>query len=114
GPGSAAPVTVPEPRQVMSAGPAVLVVDDNPANLQLLQSQLKTLGLAAEICADAEPALQLWRQARHPLVLVDCAMPGMDGFDFTRTLRNEEAALSPALRSTVVAITGSPEEYEAR
>jgi PAS domain S-box-containing protein len=92
-----------------STAPAILVIDDNPANLQLLSSQLKALGLAADTSDDGERGLQCWRGQRHTLVFVDCAMPRMNGFEFTRALRRMEA--DGAERCQIIAITGSPEEY---
>ncbi len=95
---------------------SILVIDDNAANLQLLSSQLKTLGLEADVADNAESGLQLWRERRHSLLFVDCAMPRMNGFQLTRALREleQQSRHSTTQRSCIVAITGSPEEYEAQ
>lgn len=95
---------------------SILVIDDNAANLQLLSSQLKTLGLEADVADNAESGLQLWRERRHALLFVDCAMPRMNGFQLTRALREleQQSRHTVMKRSCIVAITGSPEEYEAQ
>lgn len=106
------PDPVRSPASADQSAPAILVIDDNQANLQLLSSQLKTLGLTAEVSEDAEHALQRWRERRHVLVFVDCAMPRMNGFEFTRALRElEDREPAGTERCRIIAITGSPEEY---
>lgn len=108
-----------QPRPVLAAAssqqaPSILVVDDNQANLQLLCSQLKALGLSADVADDGESGLRCWRERRHALLFVDCAMPHMSGFEMTRQLRalERQTDVSDAPRSCVIAITGSPEEYQ--
>jgi two-component system capsular synthesis sensor histidine kinase RcsC len=73
------------------AGPAgggrVLVVDDLEVNRALIRMQLETLGYQVELAASGEEALRLFAESRHDLVLMDLAMPGMDGHALTRCLR---------------------------
>lgn len=77
----------------------ILVVDDNVANQQLLQSQLKALGYTAEIAANGRLGLDAWEQRRHGLILVDCTMPVMNGFEMARSLRAlEQDSPLPATR----------------
>lgn len=118
-PGAAAPAARSQPwtpaaPTVREQAPEILVIDDNQANLQLLSSQLRTLGLATDTCEDGERALQCWRERRHALVFVDCAMPRMNGFEFARALRTVEAQDEGGSHCSLVAVTGSPEEYRAQ
>jgi PAS domain S-box-containing protein len=90
----------------------ILVVDDSNANQQLLTSQLKALGLTAEVAANGQIALQKWEQQPYALIFADCTMPVMNGIEMTRRIRAMERVdnrgQGPA---RIIAITGSPEEY---
>lgn len=70
----------------------VLIVDDHPANLTLLDRQLSYLGhrvLQASTCAQAFAA---WNAQRVDVVITDCNMPEMSGYDLVRAIRSAEAA----------------------
>lgn len=68
----------------------VLVVDDHPVNRLLLAQQLGYLGQRVESARDGNEALALWRQHSFDLVITDCNMPGMNGYNLTRHIREEE------------------------
>ncbi|MCA8003190.1 hybrid sensor histidine kinase/response regulator [Burkholderia metallica] len=65
----------------------VLVVDDHPVNRTLQQSQLVTLGYAADAADDGASALRRCADTRYDLVMTDLNMPGMDGYTLARVLR---------------------------
>ncbi|MGY3901287.1 ATP-binding protein [Aeromonas lusitana] len=65
----------------------VLVVDDNPANQTLLRQQLKHLGHDVSVRGNGLEALRAVASHEFDLVITDCQMPVMDGFEFTRRLR---------------------------
>ncbi len=92
----------------------VLVVDDNPANQQLLLAQLRTLDLHAEAARSGRDAFNSWSQHHHDIVLTDCAMPVLDGFALARLIRQSEAELGITKATLIIAVTGSPEEYSER
>ena len=71
--------------------PNILVVDDNPANLQLLSGMLKRSGFKARPVPSGELALQAARSAPPDLILLDVSMPGMDGYELCRSLKADEA-----------------------
>ncbi|MBC3419649.1 transporter substrate-binding domain-containing protein [Pseudomonas sp. RW3S2] len=80
--------TTPEPGDTNLAGPLrVLVVDDYPANLMLLEKQLCTLGHKVRLAENGEMALALWQAETFDLVITDCSMPVMDGHELTRRIR---------------------------
>ena len=60
---------------------SVLLVDDTPANLQVLMETLKPLGHKLLAAKDGESALAVARRANPALILLDVMMPGMDGFE---------------------------------
>lgn len=93
--------------------PRVLVVDDHPINRKLLRRQLEQLGLRATLAENGKVALSLWRKGSFALIISDCHMPEMDGYDLTRTLRAWEMQTGKA-RTVVVAWTANvlPEEKQ--
>ncbi|QCG97676.1 response regulator [Azospirillum sp. TSA2s] len=82
------PSCLPSPVPAES-GP-ILVAEDHPTNQQVVLRQLRRLGYAAELTADGEQALEAWRRGRHRLVITDCHMPAMDGYELARRIRAEE------------------------
>lgn len=72
--------------------PVALVVDDDPTNRKLMAIQLGLLGLHTECVENGELALARWRDGRFALVITDCHMPVMDGYEFARALRKIEAS----------------------
>jgi CheY-like chemotaxis protein len=66
---------------------SVLIVDDNPANLKLACDVLASEGFAVERAQDAEQAQLVLQRMLPDLILMDIAMPGMDGLALTRRLK---------------------------
>jgi PAS domain S-box-containing protein len=71
--------------------PLVLVVDDHPTNRKLLARQLGLLGLRVETAPDGKEALPLWRDGHYALVITDCHMPVLDGYELAHAIRTIEA-----------------------
>lgn len=69
----------------------LLVVDDNPVNLQLVVRTLDGSGHRILVARDGPSALAIARRARPDLILLDVMMPGQDGFDLCRTLKADPA-----------------------
>ena len=70
---------------------SILVVDDHPVNRMLLKQQLEQLGLHADIAAYGIVALALWQTGHYDMLITDCHMPEMDGYELTRCIRDIEA-----------------------
>jgi len=68
----------------------ILVVDDTPETLGFLTDTLDDAGFTVLIATDGESALALVDQITPDLVLMDALMPGMDGFETCRRLKNEK------------------------
>ncbi len=82
----------------------VLVVEDNPVNRSVVLQVLRRYGISASVAANGEEAVELLAQQSFDLVLMDCQMPVMDGYDATRAIRRRERDYgSPA--HTIVALT---------
>ena len=89
------------------AAPRLLVVDDHEVNREVLARQLELLGYAADMAEDGAQALEIWRQGRHRVLLVDVHMPVMDGLDLARAVRREEAATGRTPRTVLIAVTAN-------
>ncbi|WP_439810605.1 transporter substrate-binding domain-containing protein [Bordetella bronchiseptica] len=70
----------------------VLVVDDHKPNLMLLRQQLDYLGQRVIAADSGEAALALWHEHAFEVVITDCNMPGMSGYELARRIRAAEAA----------------------
>ncbi|HEX3134566.1 MAG TPA: response regulator [Planctomycetota bacterium] len=76
---------------------AILLVDDTPANLQVLMETLKPLGHKLLAAKDGPTALTVARRNRPALILLDVMMPGMDGFEVCRQLKCDPDLMQSAV-----------------
>jgi signal transduction histidine kinase/ActR/RegA family two-component response regulator len=83
----------------------VLLVEDNADTRSIAREMLRRMGCDVELVGDGLEALERLRQATYDLVLMDCHMPNMNGFDATREIRKREADCGR--RTTIVALTAS-------
>ncbi len=90
----------------------VLVIEDNVVNRDIIVRQLRALGAAAESAADGIEGYASWRRLRPALVLLDCHMPGMDGYTLARRIRCAEG--KGGARTTIVAISANATREDAR
>ena len=89
----------------------VLVVEENPVNQAVAAAMLDALGYSCDLAAIGYEALAAIEQHRYELVLMDCQMPEMDGFEATRTLRRREVAFGARrLPVTAYALDGDREK----
>ena len=72
------------------SGARILVVDDNPTNLKLVSDVLAFSGFEIVQAVDAESAQEVIRKSPPELILMDIALPGMDGLTLTHTLKADE------------------------
>lgn len=87
----------------------VLVADDHLPSRALLQRQLTFLGIRSDIAANGEQALALWAENDYDLVITDCNMPIMSGFEFTKDLREAERS-AQLLSIPIVGCTASADK----
>ena len=80
-----------DPTRPWSGRAPVLVADDNPINRILIERQLASLGLKAQLAEDGTEALRMWQEGQFSLIITDVNMPGLDGYALTRVLREIEA-----------------------
>jgi two-component system, sensor histidine kinase and response regulator len=84
----------------------ILVAEDNVVNQKVALLHLQRLGYKADIAVDGQAAVTAVRQQPYDLVLMDCQMPGVDGYEATRQIR-ALAAGNGGPRLPIVAMTAS-------
>ncbi len=103
-----APLQTPEERQRRKRF-RLMLVEDNEVNQLVTRGMLSKLGYQVKTVSNGETALALLEQEPFDLVLMDCMMPEMDGFEATRRQREmEHSKASP--RTPIVAITANTAE----
>lgn len=95
----------PSVSEAEAAGTLILVAEDNLTNQTVIRRQLEMLGYAAEMVENGKLAYDALAQKRYGLLLTDCHMPEMDGFELARTVRGGEALPDSGL--PIIAITAS-------
>jgi signal transduction histidine kinase/CheY-like chemotaxis protein len=94
-------------------GTRVLVAEDNQVNARVAMEMLERMGCVVDRVADGVEALEAARRARYDLVLMDCQMPELDGFEATRRIRAHEQAegrpRTPVIAMTANAMAGDRE-----
>ena len=92
------------------AGTLILVAEDNVTNQDVIRRQLNLLGYAVEMFDDGKQALEASKSKRYAILLTDCHMPVMDGFELTGKIRETETGGNS--RMPIIAITASTLEAE--
>ncbi len=100
----------PTIEQALTLGQLVLLAEDNETNRDVMTEQLRLLGYACEVAFDGVQALAMWRSGRYAMLLTDCHMPHMDGFELTTAIRHAEPE---GKRLPIVAITANAMQGEA-
>ena len=90
-------------------GKHVLIVEDNEVNQKVITEFLKRLGAKVNVAENGMQCLDYWRiqPNKFDLILMDCQMPIMDGFEATRLIRKEEEYMQADSRIPIVALTAN-------
>jgi CheY-like chemotaxis protein len=99
----------PESARSSRRAARVLVAEDNPTNQFVLLAQLEKLGYPARAVANGAEAVEAVLREEYDLVLMDCQMPGMDGFEATRQIRRSGRPRVPIIAVTAHAMAGDRE-----
>jgi CheY-like chemotaxis protein len=108
---------VPGIAAAQGEGTLLLLVDDHPTNRMILLRQVNLLGYAAELAVNGLEALDKWRSGRFAMVITDCEMPEMDGYELARNIRAAEALggreRMPILACTAYVVVGEAQKCRA-
>jgi PAS domain S-box-containing protein len=105
GPATAKPA---DPTEARSSRGRVLVVEDNLANQEVARLMLDHLGYEAHVAGGGQEALEALSLEPFSAILMDCHLPGMDGYEVTARIRAAEAAgETSAARIPIIAMTGA-------
>ena len=91
-------------------GELILVAEDNLTNQDVIRRQLNLLGYGAELKENGLEALEAWKSKHYALLLTDCNMPEMDGFELTKQIRESETETD---RFPIIAITANALQGDA-
>ncbi|MFC1673856.1 ATP-binding protein, partial [Pseudomonadota bacterium] len=103
----------PTPDEAVALGRLIMIAEDNPTNQDVIRRQLNSLGYACEVFDDGALGLEAWKSGRYGLVLTDCHMPNMDGYEMTGAIRDGEDKAGGIDHTPIVAITANALQGEA-
>lgn len=96
-------------KDLQLGGIRLLLAEDNPVNQQLVQAFLHNTGCQLKVVANGEQVLDAYQNGVYDMILMDCLMPKLDGFDTTKIIRLQE---SNQRRIPILAITASALEAD--
>ncbi|HEY6926952.1 MAG TPA: response regulator [Steroidobacteraceae bacterium] len=83
----------------------LLVAEDEPVNRKVAIAVLQKLGFNVDAVEDGMQAVEAWSKRKYHLILMDCQMPNLDGFEATKEIRRREASLGRHI--PIVALTAN-------
>lgn len=102
---------IPMPEKKNESGPLILLVEDNETNQLLAKAHLESYGYRVQVVNNGQECLSAIRDSnrKYDLILMDCRMPIMDGFEATRAIRikEKEQGLARAQFMPIVAMTAN-------
>jgi signal transduction histidine kinase/CheY-like chemotaxis protein/HPt (histidine-containing phosphotransfer) domain-containing protein len=103
---------VPDTASAEAEGTLALLADDHPTNRTMIVRQINLLGYAAESAENGIIALEKWKSGRFGILITDCNMPEMNGYELTRRIRQLEAKKGDK-RIPIIACTANALDGEA-
>jgi PAS domain S-box-containing protein len=96
-------------------GTLVLLAEDNLVNQKVARAMLEKLGMAVEVVGNGREAVNAWKSGRFELIVMDCQMPELDGYEATREIRRTEpyGRRIPIVALTAHAMKGDDAECRA-
>lgn len=103
--GKLVPTARIEAEKKISRTGRILIAEDNATNQLVATGMLRMLGCSCSIAKNGVEAVTQWRDGNWDLILMDCSMPEMDGFQATATIRSLEAG--SGLHTPIIAMTAN-------
>ena len=94
-------------KQAAAKKARILLVEDNEVNQLVAAEMLKSAGYGCEIRSNGQQALEALTRAEYDLVLMDCQMPEMDGYEATRSIRQSERQAGKTKPLPILALTAN-------
>jgi len=85
----------------------ILIAEDNLVSQEIARESLRFLGCDAELAEHGGEAVEAASRGTFDVILMDCQMPHMDGFEATRRIRELESEMSPPRRTPIIALTAA-------
>jgi CheY-like chemotaxis protein len=93
------------------AGELIVIVDDNPLNLKMVEYLLTSSGYQVKTATNATEAMNILASCEPSLILMDIQLPGMDGIELTSLLKSEKKYTNtPIIAITAFAMKGDKEK----
>ncbi len=100
-PGKGVPAGTEEARlRERHTGAEILLAEDNPINQEVAVALLQAVGMSVDTAVDGQAAVEMARRKPYSLILMDMQMPGMDGLDATRRIRQSDKSATPIIAMT--------------
>ncbi len=108
----ASPITAGDTHRRIGRYGRILIAEDNKTNQVVASGMLRLLGCSTGIASNGLEAIAQWHDGHWDLILMDCSMPGMDGYEATITIRGLESG--SARHTPIIAMTANtlPEDIE--
>ena len=103
-------ITIAPENSPVAATPSILrilVVEDNNINRRLIQLMLTKLGYESAMVVNGREAVEYWSRFHPEVILMDCQLPVMDGYEATCEIRRQEAARTAAPPVNIIAVTAN-------
>ena len=93
--------------ETSNANNKILVVDDNTVNQKIAGLHVTKAGYEFDLAANGQEAVEMFTKNQYALILMDCMMPVMDGFEATKRIRQLEKEVNRGYRTPIIAVTAS-------
>jgi signal transduction histidine kinase/DNA-binding response OmpR family regulator len=97
------PAATCDPELPLDPGARILVAEDNAVNRRVVLAMLRTLGLQCDVARDGLEALRRAQGRKYDVILMDCQMPELDGYEAARRIRADD----PERHTRIVALTAN-------